>query len=32
MSSWRIIFTVDHDQHLVEISNIGPRGQVYRWL
>lgn len=30
VGGWRIIFTVDRDRELVEISDIGPRGQIYR--
>jgi mRNA interferase RelE/StbE len=26
----RIVFTVDREQRVVEVSEIGPRGQVYR--
>jgi mRNA interferase RelE/StbE len=32
IGGWRIIFTVDRDRRLVDVSNIGPRGQVYRRL
>lgn len=32
VGGWRIIFTVAHDRQLVEVSDIGPRGQVYRGL
>ena len=28
----RIVFTVDRDQHLVDVSDVGPRGQIYRRL
>ena len=28
----RIVFTVDRDQHLVDVSYLGPRGQIYRRL
>jgi len=28
----RIIFTVDRTRHIVEISEIGPRGEIYRRL
>jgi mRNA interferase RelE/StbE len=30
IGGWRIIFTVDRDQRFVDVSDIGPRGQVYR--
>jgi mRNA interferase RelE/StbE len=32
VGGWRIIFTVDRDRELVEVSDIGPRGQIYRRL
>lgn len=28
----RNVFTVDRDRRLVEVSDIGPRGQIYRRL
>ena len=28
----RIVFTVDRDRRIVDVSDIGPRGQVYRGL
>ena len=28
----RIVFTVDGDRHVVEVSDIGPRGEIYRQL
>jgi len=28
----RIVYTVDRDRRLVEVSDIGPRGQIYRRL
>jgi len=32
VGDWRVILTLDHDQRLVNVSDIGPRGQVYRRL
>ena len=26
----RIVFTVDRDRRIVEVSDIGPRGEIYR--
>jgi mRNA-degrading endonuclease RelE of RelBE toxin-antitoxin system len=28
----RIVFTVDRERRVVDVSDIGPRGQVYRGL
>ena len=28
----RIVFTVDRDRRFVDVSDIGPRGQIYRGL
>jgi mRNA-degrading endonuclease RelE of RelBE toxin-antitoxin system len=28
----RIVFTVDRDRRVVDVSDIGPRGQIYRGL
>jgi mRNA interferase RelE/StbE len=28
----RIVFTVDPDRRIVEVSDIGPRGQIYQHL
>ena len=28
VGGWRIILTLDHDQGLVNVSDLGPRGQV----
>jgi len=28
----RIVFTVDRDRQLVDVSDIGPRGEIYRRL
>ncbi len=32
VGGYRIVFTVDQDAKVVRISDIGPRGQVYRDL
>jgi hypothetical protein len=32
IGGWRIIFSVNRDRRLVGVSDIGPRGQVYRGL
>ena len=32
VGGWRIIFSVDRQRELVEVSAIGPRGQIYRQL
>jgi mRNA-degrading endonuclease RelE of RelBE toxin-antitoxin system len=28
----RIVFTVDRDRRVIDVSDIGPRGQIYRRL
>ena len=30
VGDWRILFTVNRDQALVQIATVGARGQVYR--
>ncbi|MBI3980049.1 MAG: type II toxin-antitoxin system RelE/ParE family toxin [Chloroflexi bacterium] len=30
VDSWRIVFAVDEEAQLVTVSDIGPRGDVYR--
>lgn len=32
VGDWRILFFVNDDAHIVQIVDIGPRGQVYRRL
>jgi mRNA interferase RelE/StbE len=32
VGGWRIIFEVDRDRRIVDVSDIGPRGQIYRRL
>ena len=32
VGDYRIVFTVDDDDKVVSISDIGPRGQIYRRL
>lgn len=32
VGGWRIIFRLDEAERVVEVSDIGPRGQVYRRL
>jgi mRNA interferase RelE/StbE len=32
VGDYRIVFTVDDDDKIVSISDIGPRGQIYRRL
>ena len=32
VGDYRIVFTVDHEIGLIEVSRIGPRGRVYREL
>jgi mRNA interferase RelE/StbE len=32
VGGWRIIFAVDEEHHTVDVSVIGPRGDVYRDL
>jgi len=32
VGSWRVIFEIDHVNKLVVVSDIGPRGQIYREL
>ena len=30
VAGWRIVFSVDEDAHVVNVSAIGPRGEIYR--
>jgi mRNA interferase RelE/StbE len=32
VGGWRIIFEVNRDRRVVDVSDIGPRGQIYRRL
>jgi len=32
VGGFRIIFTVDREQQLINVDEIGPRGQIYRRL
>ena len=32
VGGWRIIFTIDDERRVVDVSVIGPRGEVYRDL
>jgi len=32
VGDWRIIFTIDKDAHIIDVDDIGPRGQIYRLL
>ncbi|HEY8490046.1 MAG TPA: type II toxin-antitoxin system RelE/ParE family toxin [Dehalococcoidia bacterium] len=32
VGGWRIVFTVDDEERRVDVSDIGPRGEVYRRL
>ncbi len=32
VGDWRIIFAVDNDKQIVDVSAIGPRGGIYRRL
>jgi len=30
VGGWRIVFSVDEEAHAVNVSAIGPRGEIYR--
>ena len=32
VGDWRIIFSIDDDDQMIDIVDVGPRGEVYRRL
>ncbi|KEQ13953.1 hypothetical protein GZ78_25215 [Endozoicomonas numazuensis] len=30
VGNWRIIYDIEHDQLIIEVINMGPRGKIYK--